>query len=72
VLAGATASFLAGIPIVGWILTWIVIVLAGLNLFGGFCAGCAVYYWLARLKLPGFTQSPPDGTLPGRRPLRRA
>ena len=72
VLAGATAAFLTGIPIGGWILTWIVIALAGLNLFGGFCVGCAVYYWLARLKLPGFTQSPPDGVLPGRRPIQRA
>jgi molybdopterin converting factor small subunit len=72
VLTGATAAFLTGNPIAAWILTWIVIALAGLNLFGGFCAGCAVYYWLGRFKLPGFTQSPPDGVLPGRRPIQRA
>ena len=32
------------------------IVLAGLNLFAGWCAGCTVYYWLNRLGVPGFTQ----------------
>src|SRR3990172_898429 len=60
VLAGAMGAFLTGLPDVGWILTWVVVALAGLNLFGGFCAGCAVYYWLARFKLPGFSQTPLD------------
>jgi molybdopterin converting factor small subunit len=72
VLAAATFAFLAGLPVAGWALAWVVIALAGLNLFGGFCLGCAVYYWLARLKVPGFTHLPPDGALPGRRPIQRA
>jgi len=52
----------------GWGLVWVVIALAALNLFGAFCVGCAVYYWLNRLKVPGFVKSPPAGTFPGMRP----
>jgi len=33
-LAGATLAFVSGFPIVGWVLTWIVIALVALNLFG--------------------------------------
>ncbi|MGA2477407.1 MAG: DUF4395 family protein [Spirochaetia bacterium] len=51
-----------------WLLTWLVIVLAAANLFLGFCAGCAVYYWLNRLQVPGFGKTPPSGTFPGMRP----
>jgi len=72
VLAGATAAFVVGQPGLGWILAWVVIALAGLNLFGGFCAGCAVYYWMARWNVPGFTQSPLEGVFPGRKPIGRA
>jgi hypothetical protein len=54
--------------ILGWALAWLVIALAALNLFLGFCAGCAIYYWLHRLNVPGFVKAPPDGTLPGMRP----
>jgi hypothetical protein len=52
-LLAATAALLAGAGVVGWALTWIVIALAALNLFLGFCAGCFVYYQLNRLGLPG-------------------
>ncbi len=55
---GSTAALLAGWGIAGWALTWIVIVLAALNLFLGFCAGCFVYYQLNRIGIPGFTVSP--------------
>jgi molybdopterin converting factor small subunit len=58
-LAG-TASLLLGLPLVGWVLMWIVIVLASLNLFVGFCAGCFVYYRLNRLGVPGFSASLPQ------------
>ena len=34
------------------------IVLAGLNLFAGWCAGCTMYYWLNRLGVPGFDHQP--------------
>jgi hypothetical protein len=35
----------------GWSLAWIVIVLAAVNLFLNFCAGCFVYYQLDRVGL---------------------
>ncbi len=54
---GAIALFL-GYAAIGWALTWVVIVLAALNLFFGFCAGCFVYYQLSRLGVPGFTARP--------------
>ena len=69
-LAGATLAFIAGSPIVGWVLTWIVIALVALNLFGGFCVGCAVYYWLNRIGVSGFSKAPPPGAIPGQRPSR--
>lgn len=70
VLGGAAAASALGAAWTGWALVWLVIALAALNLFAGFCAGCAVYYWLARLHLPGFVRLPPPGTLPGMRPRR--
>ncbi|MGH2524286.1 MAG: DUF4395 family protein, partial [Anaerolineales bacterium] len=68
VLFGALAAFVVGLSALGWALAWLVIALAALNLFVGFCAGCAVYYWLNRLRLPGFAKAPPPGTFPGMRP----
>ncbi len=68
VLFGAVAALVGGLPALGWGLVWLVIALAALNLFVGFCAGCAVYYWLNRLHLPGFVKTPPAGTRPGMRP----
>mgnify|MGYP001827338457 CR=1 FL=1 len=67
-LAAAVLLLIVGSSIIGWALVWLVIVLAAVNLFLGFCAGCFVYYWLARLQIPGFTHSPPAGTPPGLRP----
>jgi hypothetical protein len=67
-LAGATLAFVSGSSLVGWVLTWVVIALVALNLFGGFCVGCAVYYWLNRIGFPGFSKAPPPGVLAGRRP----
>lgn len=58
VLLGAIAALLAGVTTVGWALVGVVIVLAALNLFLGFCAGCFVYYQLNRLGVPGFSHSP--------------
>jgi hypothetical protein len=65
--AGSISLFL-GATILGWILVWIVVALAALNAFGGFCVGCAVYYWLSRLQIPGFSKQPPTGTFPGMKP----
>lgn len=68
VLLAASGAWLIGLNILLWILVWFVIALAALNLFGGFCVGCAVYYWLNRLGVPGFKKTPPPGTIPGRPP----
>ena len=65
--AGSVALF-SGASLLGWSLVWLVAALAALNAFGGFCVGCAVYYWLSRFKLPGFTKQPPSGTFPGMKP----
>jgi hypothetical protein len=70
VWVGALALAL-GAPAIGWALVGLVIALAALNLFAGFCAGCAVYYWLGRTGLPGFVHAPPGGIFPGLRPRRR-
>lgn len=68
VLILASIALFLGASTIGWSLVWLVIVLAGLNLFAGFCVGCALYYWLNRLDVPGFEKAPPQGTLPGTRP----
>ncbi len=57
-VALATLALLVGLPIVGWALVWLVVILAGLNLFLGFCAGCFIYYQLHKLGVPGFRISP--------------
>ena len=48
-LAGALFLFL-GNAYLGWGLIWVVIALASLNLFTGFCAGCFLYYWINRIR----------------------
>ena len=65
--AGSIALFL-GASLPGWSLVWLVVALASLNAFGGFCVGCAVYYWLSRFQFPGFSKQPPVGTFPGMKP----
>lgn len=47
-LASSSALLLWNAVALGWLLAWIVIVLAAVNLFLGFCAGCFVYYQLDR------------------------
>ena len=51
----------SGMAILGWALVWLVIVLAALNLFLGFCAGCFLYYQMNRLGVPGFDEQPLAG-----------
>ena len=41
-------SLFAGLVVIGWSLLAIVVLLASLNLFFGFCLGCSLYYWLHR------------------------
>ena len=67
-LTAGSAALFSGLSGLGWTLVWIVIALASLNTFGGFCVGCAVYYWLTRLRVPGFGKQPPAGTFPGMKP----
>lgn len=58
VVALAVVALASGFSLLGWGLVWLVIALAALNLFLGFCAGCFVYYQLGKLGLPGFRISP--------------
>jgi hypothetical protein len=67
-MTGGVAALYTGAPTLGWGLVWLVVALAALNAFGGFCVGCAVYYWLARFNIPGFTKQPPVGFFPGTKP----
>lgn len=69
-LLAGTLFLTLGSNLLGWTLVWVVIALAALNLFGEFCVGCAMYYWLNRMNVPGFVKSPPPGTVPGMRPGR--
>ncbi len=68
VMSAAGIAFLIHLNGIGWALVWAVIALAALNLFGGFCIGCAVYYWLGRIQVRGFDKHPPEGVVPGMRP----
>jgi molybdopterin converting factor small subunit len=67
-VTGGAVSLFAGAATLGWTLAWIVVALAALNLFGGFCVGCFVYYWLNRVHVPGFIKAPPPDTFPGLKP----
>jgi len=67
-MSGAALALFLGASFVGWGLVWLVSGLAALNAFGGFCVGCMVYYWLSRLRVPGFHKSPPTDAFPGMRP----
>lgn len=57
-VALAVGALLVSQPFLGWALVWVVIILAAMNLFLGFCAGCFIYYQLNRIGLPGFTRRP--------------
>jgi hypothetical protein len=54
----ATLALLAGAPTLAWVLVAIVVVLANLNYWLNFCAGCWMYYQFHRFGVPGFTQGP--------------
>lgn len=58
VLALSIIAFALGAAPVGWALVILVAILAAVNLFAGFCAGCFVYYQLGRRGLlPGVTHA---------------
>jgi hypothetical protein len=48
-LAAGASLLLFNLPVLGWGLALIVVALAAINLFAGFCAGCFVYYQLGRV-----------------------
>jgi hypothetical protein len=50
VLLIATIALFLGAQTLGWGLSFVVIALAAVNLFFGFCAGCFVYFQLQRLR----------------------
>ncbi|MCB0045297.1 MAG: DUF4395 family protein [Caldilineaceae bacterium] len=52
VLGLAGLAFVGGFPLAGWLLVGLVIILAGINLFFGFCLGCFLYYQLAQRGVP--------------------
>lgn len=54
----ATLSLIVGWSAIGWALALLVVFLAGLNLFVGFCAGCFMYYQLNRFGVAGFDRAP--------------
>ena len=47
-LVRSAVALWLGLPVVGWTLAGIVIALAAINLFLGFCLGCFIYYQLGR------------------------
>jgi hypothetical protein len=57
-LTASILALLADVAAVGWALSIIVIALASINLFLGFCVGCFVYYQLNKLGVPGFEYAP--------------
>jgi hypothetical protein len=61
-LALALLAFAIKTSLLAWLLAGIVVMLAGLNLFAGFCLGCALYYWLGRIGAPGFSLAPLSDT----------
>jgi hypothetical protein len=54
VLSLGSVLLFTGSLVWGWILVWVVILLAAVNLFFGFCAGCFLYYQFGKLGVPGF------------------
>lgn len=48
VLGAALVAWFLGAHLVTWLLALIVVTLAGINLFAGFCLGCFIYYQLAQ------------------------
>lgn len=67
-LGAAVIAFAAGSSGLGWVLVAVVVFLAAINLFAGFCAGCFLYYWLARMNVSGFDAKPMTGQTPGLKP----
>lgn len=50
VLVVASIALFSGASVLGWALGFVVIALAAINLFFGFCAGCFVFFQIQRLR----------------------
>ena len=57
VLGLGALALSGGLTVVGWGLAWLVALLAGLSLFGNFCAGCFLFYQLRRAGILGRRQA---------------
>ncbi|MCL4254642.1 MAG: DUF4395 family protein [Anaerolineae bacterium] len=53
-----TIALLANMSALGWGLVWVVIILANLNFWLNFCAGCWMYYQFNRMGIKGFDKAP--------------
>ena len=49
-LTAASVALFTGATFVGWLLAWVVVVLAGVNLVFGFCTGCFLYYQIRKFR----------------------
>jgi hypothetical protein len=56
-LFASAAALFAGAETLGWVLAWLVVALALINLLFGFCAGCFVFFHLRRLMRQGAVAS---------------
>jgi hypothetical protein len=57
VLGLSAVALFGGLTVVGWGLAWLVALLAGISLFGNFCAGCFLFYQLRRAGILGRQQT---------------
>ena len=57
--AAGAILLVTGNAVAGWALVWIVIALANLNFWAGFCLGCWMYYQFGRAGIPGFADVTP-------------
>ncbi len=68
VLLVALVLFAAGLSFVAWVVVGVVVALAALNLFVGFCVGCFFYYQLGKANVSGFRVPQVGEGIPGMRP----
>lgn len=59
-LAIASVAFLFEDAYTGWLLSWVVALLAGVNLAFGFCVGCFLYYRIQRMRTGRLTTHSPE------------
>ncbi len=59
-LLASSIMFLLGNLMAGWILAGVVVVLASVNLFAGFCLGCFMYFQLGKLGIFGTAKNNPN------------